>query len=73
MTKCRHTLKTSGEDRPYFGCVAEHPYTECCPQAHGGTSYTQTCDGCGAVRTVVSNQSWSEVSTWSRDAAEVRA
>jgi hypothetical protein len=49
---------------PFNYCVAQHPYTDCNPAAHGNRVYVVRCDACGAERTGATNGRHSEVGTW---------
>ncbi len=62
--KCKHANTTTGPERPYFGCVAVHPYTDCQPGAHGGYSVVETCSACGCKQAINSNQHHIEYSPW---------
>ncbi len=69
-TRCTHPTTTDGEAFGYTGSVAVHPYTDEHRAAHGCSTYTETCDACGAERAVNANQGFREYSPWGPSLAE---
>lgn len=66
---CAHTQTRSSGERPYSGPVAVQPYTDENPSAHGGTTLTEECQGCGARRSVNRNQRHVEYGSWGKSRA----
>jgi len=64
---CTHDHTTDGEHRGFVVPVAVHPYTDENRAAHGGITYVETCDRCGARRKVNRNWWHVEVGTWGPD------
>lgn len=69
---CKHTRTTAGQTLGYSWSVAVPPYTAENRAAHGGITFTEECDDCGARRKVNQNQRHVEVSPWGESRA-VRA
>ena len=63
-TKCKHTNTTEGTVYGYRHGVSVSPYTTANRAAHGGVTFTETCDACGASRQVNQNQRHIEVGPW---------
>ncbi len=60
--KCKHARKNQiGPDYGFAHAVAVHPYTAENPAAHGGVTFTEQCETCGAQRAVNQNQRHIEV------------
>jgi hypothetical protein len=57
----KHELIRVGECWGYSGCVAG---SECDPASHGGISFLQQCQRCGAQRWVNSNCNAAEYGEW---------
>jgi hypothetical protein len=70
---CKHSRTTCGANRCYTGGVAVHPYTDENSAAHGGVTYAEECDQCGARRSVNANGCHVEVSPWGETRAARRA
>lgn len=76
---CKHEhTHQYGDDRTFVFPVAVHPYTDENRAAHGGISWTEECNACGARRAVNQNQAHIEVGPWGlprieREAAEEQA
>ena len=64
MSKCTHAHTTAGRHYGFSGSVARYPYTDENRAAHGGITYTETCDRCRATRSVNQNGGHSEYSPW---------
>lgn len=65
MPTCKHKNTTEGTVYCFSHSVAVHPHTDENRAAHGGVTYTETCDDCGAQRQVNSNCGFEEYSPWS--------
>ena len=63
MDNHRHASKSASEDRCFFHPVFFEPFTSENKAAHGGVTYTETCD-CGAVRYVNQNGGFVEYGPW---------
>jgi len=59
---CKHTTSTAGTHYGYVGPVSLPQYQN--PAAHGGVTYTETCNDCGATRRVNSTGRHREVGRW---------
>ena len=64
---CTHTEVRSSRPYPFFGPIAGATQNRA---AHGGCSYVETCQGCGARREVNANQNYCETGPWGPSEAE---
>lgn len=62
--KCAHPQTTVRGTRPYYAPVFTSGVTEQNRAAHGGCCTTETCNACGASRTVLVNGDAEEHSAW---------
>ena len=64
MKKCTHENTQNGEMYGFTTAVYEQPYTHEERRAHGGVTYTETCQACGMQRKVNSNGRHYEYGAW---------
>lgn len=69
---CTHERFTAGPALPFTASVAFGSGSNYNPAAHGGVSYVETCDACGARRSVNQNGRHSELGHWGADLATRR-
>lgn len=61
MKKCKHRKIISSPERCYSGPVSQRRMN---PSAHGGITWTETCQGCGAERAINANGIHVETGEW---------